>query len=180
VRTAVLSATTDLLTEQGFEGLSIPDVAVRAGVHDTSVYRRWGSKANLVADALLSLERERIPQPDTGTLRGDLIELMRSVAAFLGSPLGTVLLQLAVRHDLPELDTVRGDFWNARLAFGAAILERARDRGEVRDGIDHRVFLETIIAPVHLRRLVTGEPLDDRFFAGVVDLVLPSVTSASA
>src|SRR3712207_1543584 len=75
VRAAVLSATIDALVDVGYDGLSVEDVARRAGVHKTTVYRRWPTRAALVAEATRERSQQVIPVPDTGTLAGDLRQL---------------------------------------------------------------------------------------------------------
>src|SRR5215468_426884 len=87
VRSAVLDATLALLREGG-DAFGIPQIAARAGVHETSIYRRWGSREALIVDAVRSHIGEEIPVPDTGTLRGDLSAFLASIIAFLSSPLG--------------------------------------------------------------------------------------------
>src|SRR5512132_695784 len=72
VRAAVLRATIAELLRTGYAGLSVEAVADRAGVHKTTVYRRWGTLQQLVTDALLAHVSAKVPQPDTGTLRSDL------------------------------------------------------------------------------------------------------------
>ena len=91
VREAVLRATLDALLAGGSDDLSIREVAQRAGVHETSVYRRWGTRANLILDAVLSEVEAAVPVPDTGSLRGDLLALLSAIAAFITTPLGQVL-----------------------------------------------------------------------------------------
>src|SRR5947209_9777507 len=92
VRAAVLDATLAVLAEEG-DAFSIPHVAARAGVHETSIYRRWGSREALIADAVTSRIGAEIPVPDTGSLRGDLVTLLENSIRFLGSPLGTQLVR---------------------------------------------------------------------------------------
>ena len=88
VRAAVLRATLEVMAEHGAGGLTISEIARRAGVHATSVQRRWGTTENVVLDAMLTRSQEQLPVPDTGTLRGDLIAFARLVAAYLATPLG--------------------------------------------------------------------------------------------
>src|SRR5688572_33420223 len=76
VRSAVLEATLELLAERGYDGAEVPEVARRAGVHPTTVYRRWGTKSRLVGEALLERSRPLTPTPDTGSLRPDLGRLL--------------------------------------------------------------------------------------------------------
>ena len=76
VRSAVLDATSMLLSEVGYDQLSVEAVASRAGVHKTTVYRRWPTKPELIAEAALVQAAEAVPIPDTGTLLGDLQTLL--------------------------------------------------------------------------------------------------------
>lgn len=179
VRAAVLDATVQALLERGIGELSISDIAERAGVHEVSIYRRWGTRANLALDAVLGQIQAAVPAPDTGSLRGDLLTLLNEIAGVITSPLGQVLLQLAVRRDIPEFEPAREAFWTARLAVGAQLLDRAEARGELRPGIDRRAALETLVGPLSLRVLLTREPLNDAFSETVVDLLLAGIGIAS-
>jgi AcrR family transcriptional regulator len=180
VRAAVLQATVDALLTDGIDALLIADIAERAGVHETSIYRRWGTKANLALEAVLYRVDLEIPVPDTGSLREDLLVLLREIGAFAGTPLGETLVRIALRHDLPEYEQARELFWTARLALGSTVLERAEARGELRGGVDHTITLETLIGPLYLRLLLTREPVDDDFLQEVVDLLLSGIAVAPA
>ena len=115
--------------------------------------------------------RTAVPEPDTGSLRGDLRVLLYEIRELITSPLGQVLLQLAVRPDLGEYEPAREAFWAARLAVADHVLQRAESRGELRPGVDRHVAVETLVAPLSLRMLLTREPLDDAFIETVADLV---------
>ena len=171
VRAAVLAATTQALLEHGLDELSVADVAQRAGVHEVSIYRRWGTRANLALDAVLAEVRTVVPEPDTGSLRGDVRALLYEIRELITSPLGQTLLQLALRPDPGEYRPARDAFWAARLAVAGRVLERAESRGELQPGLDRHVAVETLVAPLSLRMLLTREPLDDAFIEAVADLV---------
>ena len=173
----MLQATVDSLLDRGYEALSISEIARRAGVHETSVYRRWGTKANLTLDAVLSRSLTGIPAPDTGSLRGDLLALLRGIAAFNNTALGELLVRMALTHGAPEYEAARAQFWAERFAIGASVLDRAESRGELRPGVDRLLTFETLIGPLHVRKLLTREPLDDGFLEGVVDLILAGITA---
>src|SRR3954454_17804776 len=72
VRSSVLAAAQELLAEGGYDALRVEDVASRAGVHKTTVYRRWPTKADLVMAVVEGRSEERVPVPDTGSLEDDL------------------------------------------------------------------------------------------------------------
>jgi AcrR family transcriptional regulator len=176
VRAAVLRATLDALLDSPAGELSIRDVAQRAGVHETSIYRRWGTRANLILDAVLSEIQAAVPAPDTGSLRGDLVALLASIAAFISTPVGRLLLRLALRDDLPEDHAARERFWAERFTTGQRVLQRAQARGELRSGLDCRLIIETLIGALYVRLLLTREPVDDTVLAHLVDLVLAGIT----
>jgi len=177
VRAAVIDATLTALLAHGLDDLSIAEVARSAGVHPTTIYRRWGDKSNLALDAALSGTEAEIPAPDTGSLRGDLLAVIRGIAAFLRTPLGELLVRIALRHDLPEYEAARGGYWLQRFQIGGALLERARKRGELRADADPLLALEALVGPMHLRLLLTGEPLDDDFLVRCVDIVLDGIAT---
>ena len=86
VREAVLKATLHAVAEHGADAVSISEIARQAEVHETSIYRRWPTKEHLVLDALLDYSEAKLPIPDTGTLRDDLVAFATEVTAYLDSP----------------------------------------------------------------------------------------------
>ena len=177
IRAAVIDATLTALRTRGLDDLSITQIAQRAGVHPTTIYRRWGGRSNLALDAVLSETEAEIPAPDTGSLRGDLLAVVRGIAAFLRTPLGELVVRLALRRDLPEYEAARGGYWAQRFRSGAALFERARARGELRANVDPVLALETLIGPMYVRMLMTGEPLDDALLVRCVDLVMNGIAT---
>ncbi len=179
MRAAVIDATLSALLEHGLDDLSIAEVAQRAGVHATTIYRRWGSRSNLALDAVLSGTEAEIPTPDTGSLRGDLLAVSRGISVFLHTPLGELLVRIALRRDLPEYEEARAGYWLERFRTGAALFERARARGELRREVDPILAMEALVGPLYVRMLMTGEPLDDALLVRCVDLVLDGITVGS-
>jgi AcrR family transcriptional regulator len=170
----VLEATSELLAEVGYDQLSVEEVAARAGVHKTTVYRRWPTKAELVADAARVQADENVPIPDTGTLAGDLRHLAREVVANVGSPGGTRRARsvVAAAASSDELAAALHSFWAHRLTASARIVERAIERGELPTTADPRSVIEAVVAPIWFRLLLTGEPIDDNFADGIAELVI--------
>ena len=175
VRASVLSSTLEILLEDKSDELSIRDVARRAGVHETSIYRRWGTRANLILDAVLCEVQAAVPTPDTGSLREDLIALHHSIATFIATPVGELLLRLALRSGQPEEHEVRERFWAERFTAGQVVLERAQARGEVHADLDCRLVLETLIGVLYVRMLLTREPIDGALTERTVDLILAGI-----
>jgi AcrR family transcriptional regulator len=173
VRSDVLRAATTMLAETGYDALSIEAVAERAGVHKTTVYRRWPTKAALVADALSERSEQHAPVPDTGTLAGDLTALASAVAANIGSDVGRAMTRTLVAASITSAeiaDTGTG-FFAERLSLTGVIVERAVDRGELPPGTDPNLVVEAVIGPLYVRLLLTGEPIDEDFAERVAALV---------
>ena len=179
VRSAVLAATSMLLSEVGYDQLTVEAVASRAGVHKTTVYRRWPTKSDLIAEAARVQAAEAVPIPDTGSLLGDLQTLAREVVANVGSDSGARRARSLVAAACSgELADVLHSFWAHRLDASAAIIGRAVDRGEVPATINPTLIIEAVVAPIWLRLLLTGERLDDDFADAIADLVTAGARGA--
>ncbi|MEV5986407.1 TetR/AcrR family transcriptional regulator [Streptomyces sp. NPDC052051] len=176
VRGAVLEAALRTMGERGVENLSMSEIAARAGVHETTVYRRWGTLENLLGDALLSHSEQQSPTPDTGSLRGDLTAFATAVAAYLSSPLGHAIARtMAAARDTPELGRARAEFMRARHEQVGTMIQRAIARGEIPATTDPAFALEALVAPLHFRVLTTREPLDPDLPERLADLVLDGI-----
>jgi len=177
VRDAVMTAALEVLAEDGFENLTIGTIAARASVHETSIYRRWGSLRSLMLDASLHAADDAISIPDTGALRSDLLVLMGHVIALLHTPKGKAMLTLIESHDEDQLRT-RQEFWKRRFERLQPMFDRAISRGEFPKESNPVVFVQTLIAPLYFRLLVTAENLDDWPVAELVDRLLNSYTNS--
>ncbi|WP_254902509.1 TetR/AcrR family transcriptional regulator [Mycobacterium simiae] len=161
VKDAVHQAVLDVVTEHGVEKVGIPEISRRAGVRDSSIYRRWGSRENLILDALLAASELTLPVPDTGTLHGDLTAFATELIDYLAAPLGHGLLRaLPLVTDSAEVAEARKTFWETRYQAAATMISRAAARGEVPPDTDARFAIELLIAPIHFRNLLTWEPID--------------------
>jgi AcrR family transcriptional regulator len=171
VRRTVLAAAFDELAENGAGAATVAGVARRSGVHETTIYRRWVTKEKLFVEAMLSRSAMEIPTPDTGSVRDDLLAVVRAVIAYVTSPVGLAALHVAslAADDLQDAGQA---FWAGRLNALRPVVERGIARGELRPDIDAELLLETLIAPLHGRLLLTGEPVDERLGERIVDLVL--------
>ena len=181
VQRAVFDATVASLIEVGWSNLSIGAIAARAGVHETSIYRRWKTKEKLVVSALLERLKELLPVPDTGSLRDELVTMLRGLLKFLRSPFGAALVRLAVAlPDGEQTTALRRTFWGSRFPVLLEPLKRGAERGEIAAEIDHQLVLETLIGVFYLRAFVTGEHLDEDLPERVVSLVLDGAKRENA
>jgi AcrR family transcriptional regulator len=164
LRAAVLAATLEELTAGGFAALTIDNVARRAGVHKTSIYRNWKDRASLVADALTENVAGGVPIPDTGSIETDLREYARALIGWLTSPLGRAVLAATVSdaaRSQPEIAMIEQRFYADRLRRAEVMVGRAVHRGEIPPTTDAPAMIKTVLAPIYLRLLITAEPIDD-------------------
>jgi AcrR family transcriptional regulator len=175
---AILDAANELLAERGFVDLTIEEIAQRAGVGKTTIYRRWPGKGPLVFEAFATDYLNRLPLQDTGSLRGDLLGLLRGfIKVVKGTVTGRTLVGLIaeVQRD-PEL----AEIWRARFvgpvrAQHRVMFERAVERGEVSPDTDPEVLLDLVFGAAYHRLLQSHLALSDRFAQGVVDIVVGGV-----
>ncbi|WP_101787784.1 TetR/AcrR family transcriptional regulator [Nonomuraea indica] len=174
VNEAILTAVLDELVESGYSKLSFDKVATRAQVHRATLYRRWATKEELVAEALLAQTGQAVPMPDTGSLREDLRLLTHAIVANISAPDGQSLLRTLVSDagQVPEISVAGRAFWSKRFALAGAIVRRGIERGELPAGTDPDFFIERLIAPLFLRLLVTAEPIDAAYADRIVDTLL--------
>lgn len=174
---AILDAATELLIEVGFGRLSVDTVASRAGVGKATIYRRWRSKTELLR-AALGLLPEPDASSDAGDLRSDLKSLLAAeVANFVESDAGDLMPQLiAEAHFDPELRGVLHAKSQARRAVVRQVLERAQQRGELRDGLDLEVAIDMVTAPIFIRRLITDAPITPEATDEAVEILIRGIT----
>ncbi|QII03646.1 TetR/AcrR family transcriptional regulator (plasmid) [Rhodococcoides fascians A21d2] len=160
VRSAVVATVLAMVAERGLDDVTIPAIAKVAGVHETSIYRRWGTVDNLLLDALLSSSREKIPVPDNGSLHADLTSFIATVADYARSAQGAALARsLAVVGDDSKYSNNRAAFWRGRLEESKPMIERGISRGELADSTNIQLLLEMLVATVHFRLFSLHLPL---------------------
>lgn len=162
VRAAVLRAAGDVLAESGFGALDLAEIARRADVGRTTVYRRWSTPAGLVADLLADMAEQSLPRTETGTLDGDLRANARLVAKTLGDPRQGRLFQAVIAAATCDDDAARAlhRFYATRVDEWAPCVAQALDRGEVPPGTDPREVIRAVSAPLYYRLLTTGAKPD--------------------
>ncbi|HEY9338346.1 MAG TPA: TetR/AcrR family transcriptional regulator [Kribbella sp.] len=150
-----------LLLERGFDGMTVDDVAEAAGVGKATIYRRWASKELLANDAMAELFDLEIPDPDTGSIAGDLRQVYRVALAFANSDYGRAMIRLAVSEatrDERSAAIYRGVL-ERRIELTRQALERARKRGEPIKSTADPVLMVEWMAGVFVIRALTGQPM---------------------
>ncbi|MEU9005046.1 TetR/AcrR family transcriptional regulator [Streptomyces sp. NPDC048551] len=163
VRAAVLEAAGDTLAEQGFHGLDLAEVARRADVGKTTVYRRWGTVAGLVADLLTDMAEQSLPRTRTGSLLEDLLANAELVRRTLADPRQGALFKAVIAAATGDARTAEAlhRFYEVRVAEWAPCVRQAVERGELPEGTDAAEVVRAVSAPLYYRFLTTAEPLDE-------------------
>jgi AcrR family transcriptional regulator len=182
---AVFEAALGLLASRDYREISVETLAERAGVSRTTIYRRWPSKAAVVAAAVSSLYLDRVEAPDTGSLSEDLVALLSETYRVMADGEGRVLEQLVRQSGQnPELVELVRSILYARRRVAATTLNRAIARGEMTPDVDHEHLLDLLLGPLWFRLLVSGAPIAPVDAPSVIRLVLegalPRATSPSA
>lgn len=177
----ILRATIDLVAEHGVSGLTVDAVAARAGVGKATIYRHWGSRARLVHDAV-SCMKDPLEEPDTGSLRGDLISLVRQVVKYLRQDdtarVLPSLLDAAVRE--PELAELRIESIRHRRSLFERAVQRAVERGELPEDVETQLLIDLVVAPFFYRRLMALSQVRASDVEPVVDAVLRAFSGVPA
>jgi len=177
---AVHRAVLDVVAEDGVDKVGIPDISRRAGVQDTSIYRRWGTRENLILDVLLAASERTLTPADTGTLHGDLTAFATALIDYLAAPLGHGLLRaLPFATESAEIAEARKAFWDTRYRAASVLISRAVDRGELAADVDARFAIELLIAPIHFRNLLTWERIDAEFADKLATYVIRALRPAA-
>jgi AcrR family transcriptional regulator len=175
----VLAATVELIAEHGISGVTVDTVATTAGVSKATIYRHWGSRAQLIHAAISGLQRPS-PEPDTGAVREDLIALLHQLVEYLsGRDSGGVYssFNYAASRD-PELAILQRETLRAHRSGYERALRRGIARGELPASLDVELFIDLLVSPFIYRRIVAQRQLQPADIAPVVDTVLGATTAA--
>jgi AcrR family transcriptional regulator len=180
---AILDAALEGLGELGYDRMSMDDIASRASVGKAAIYRRWSSKAAVVADAIAHWRRGLGPvePPNTGSLRGDIDAVVAMVPDFDEAALNTIKVIVgtataAMHH--PVLAAALDDLaLSTPRQIIKAILEQAVARDEIASRHDLAVMPDAFVG-LSVLRVMTGRPVDRVFVRRVLEgLLLPLATS---
>ena len=181
---AILDAALELLAQEGFQGLSIEDIAARAGVGKTTIYRRWSSKDELVIDAIHEIQVD-LTTVDTGNFRNDLVILFK--AANRGIMTHPLLPQLVLRlisefqANTEIFQVFLTQLLIPRIQRFMYMVEQAQARGEIRRDIDWTLALELITGPIFIHLLISHylapsmSSSEDKWIEQMIDAVMDGI-----
>ena len=173
----ILDAALTVLAETGFDRLTMDAVAAEAKASKATLYRRWTSKTELVVDAVCS-HKEQPTSPDTGSLRGDLLEAYCGLGGLGDARSMGVLAAVvtAMARDEEFALVYRRDFIGPKQRAMRVVLERAVARGEIRDDVDLDLLAPALPGIVLHRVFLLGDEATPDLVARVIDqIILPAV-----
>ena len=150
-RAAVLRAAFGLLCERGYAGMSVEQVAARAGAGKSTIYRWWPDRAALAVEAFFEATQDGLAFPETGSAREDFRRQVGSLARLLRGPQGAAMAAMVAgaRHD-PALARALTERWVLpRKRWGVERLQRAVAAGECVPDLDVDAALNAIYAPLY-------------------------------
>ncbi|CAL9429676.1 TetR/AcrR family transcriptional regulator [Streptomyces sp. enrichment culture] len=185
---AILAAARQALVDLGWSKLTLSDVAVRAGVAKTTLYRRWAGKNELVVDAVAELFDE-LTLPDRGSLAADIEGVVLQFAAILDRPearSGLMAVVAEATRDEALRERIRASIVDRQKRLVLAGRAQAQARGELPPESDAReaertvdLIFDMVAGAVVHRTLVSAEPADEEWVHGFTRVLLSGLTSAA-
>lgn len=161
----------ELLTEGGLENCTFQNLAVRAGVERSTLYRRNPDRWPTIVGAIIDLAEQETAIFDTGSFRTDLAATLLNLAKVLSSTLGPSLMEVAGALQSGVAPGQAERFWKSRQKQLAPMFEAAIERGELPADVDRDELFAMAAGPIYFRRFIASQPLTDAWVRKVVDQV---------
>ena len=176
---SILSASYDLLLENGFQAVTVDKIADRAQVSKATIYKWWPNKAAVVMDGFLYAATARLPVPDTGSTFQDIQIHAANLTRFLTSREGIIITELLGegQFDSGLAEACRARFFRPRRLEARGILEKGVQRGELKKNLDIDICIDLIYGPIFYRLLVTGDTLDEPYVQQLVNNAFEGIRS---
>lgn len=168
---AILDAALALLFEDGYTKLTVERLAERAGVSRQTIYRWWPSLGAVVLEAYGEEAARRVPEPDTGSLAGDLRQLLGDISKLWRAHGDAPRAMIAESQRDPRFMELWREFNQRRREVLLRILKRAEERGELALGSDAEFLTDLIYGPLWYRLLLGHAPLDEDFTERIVAIM---------
>ncbi len=174
----VLRSTCEELADVGFAALRVEDVAERAGVNKTTIYRRWPTKNELVIDAIRYSYDAEHDFPDTGSLRKDLIQYLQIVIKRASHPVARGAMVALNSSNDPAIKPLALELLGKAREYRMQVVKRGIARGELPEGTDPALISDLTSAPILRRLLTLNEKVKKSYIESVVDIVLAGAKAA--
>lgn len=161
----------DLMAEGGIEACTFQNVANRAGIERSTLYRRNPDRWPTIIDAIIELAERETARFDTDSFRKDLAATLISLARVLDSPVGPALIQVAGTLQSGVAPGQGERFWSSRRRQLAPMFEAAIERGELPADVDRDELFAMAAGPVYFRKFIASQPLTDTWVRNVADQI---------
>ncbi|MCF2571121.1 TetR/AcrR family transcriptional regulator [Brevibacterium sp. UCMA 11754] len=176
-----MSAALGLLEQHSIEELNVSQIAQAAGVAETTIYRRWGSLPQIIAEAMSRLVLSENQIPDSGSLEDDLKRLLANVASIIEKPAVRRVFRFTMSVDDKNSDISNEckRFWRTRFEMGTVIVARAIRRGEVPQLADPQAVIEVLVGGVYVRSFLLEQPVTNTLITSSVRAAMDVARTAS-
>jgi AcrR family transcriptional regulator len=170
-QTKILAATAALLSEGGFQAVTMEAVAARARVAKTTLYRWWPNRAALALDCVSARMTPIAGAPRAGSYRKRFQRQLKATIRLLNGKQGqSILALIGAKQTDPSLSQAYSDqIARPRRQQTRRMARQAIEVGELAAGTNPDVFLDAIYGPLYYRKVVSGEPVTDDFIDSIVD-----------
>lgn len=162
-------AVLELLVEGGIDACTFQNVASRAGIERSTLYRRNPDRWATIIDAIIDFAQRETAAPDTGSFRGDLSAALHNLAKVLNGPLGPALITVAAAIQGGAAPGEGERFWASRIERLGPMFEGAVERGELAADAEPEEIFSMAAGPIYFRRLVASKPISNDWVEKVVD-----------
>lgn len=169
VRQTVATTVLEML-RQGNSSFSVAEVAKRAGMHRSTVYRWWPTRLDLVKEAL-TLHTARLVVPNTGSWAADVRAVTRELADFFSDPVEAAMNAVLASDTDSEVASTQREHWAPIMRDLSSVVDRAKARGEVRDDVHPGFVLEIIVGPLLLHTTFGRKTISHATIDAIADLV---------
>ncbi|GIG63317.1 TetR family transcriptional regulator [Longispora fulva] len=175
-REAIIAAAFELCAERGFAATTIEAIAARAGVGKQTIYRWWGSKAEVLIEGVRIHRDASAGFPDTGDIRADMATQTGNVMRLFHTEFGAIWRGLiaAAQTEEAAAEGVRR-ILRVSIDEGVARLERARELGQLRAGLDPELAIELLYGPIYHTWLLRTRPVDEHYMTEVLAALGPAL-----
>ena len=151
----------ELLVEGGIEACTFQNVAARAGIERSTLYRRNPDRWPIIMGAIIELAERETASFDTGSFRDDLFSTLNNLMKILSSPLGPPLIEVAGALQAGAAPGQAERFWASRQRQLAPMFEAAIERGELPADVDRDELFAMAAGPIYFRRFIASQPLTE-------------------
>ena len=159
----------ELLVEGGIDACTFQNVANRAGIERSTLYRRCPDRWPTIIDAIIDFARRETAPLDTGSFRGDLAATLANLARALNGSLGPALVTVAAALQGGAAPGQGQRFWTSRMERLEPMFEGAIARGELSADADREEIFSMAAGPLYFHRFIASKPVSDEWVAKVVD-----------